>query len=133
MPAEIPPSPGSPSPPHFERAAFEESIGDDPALFAKLIDLFFEVQPARMEELGEQLGRGDCDTGKRTAHTLVGSFRTMAMPRLGDLAYEIEQRLKAGEVDPARERYAVLGPEFAALVAELSAIRATLPPEDAPA
>ncbi|MBK7661216.1 MAG: PAS domain S-box protein [Betaproteobacteria bacterium] len=133
MPAEIPPTPASPSPPHFERAAFEESIGDDPALFAKLIDLFFEVQPARMEELGEQLGRGDCDTGKRTAHTLVGSFRTMAMPRLGDLAYEIEQRLKAGEVDPARERYAVLGPEFAALVTELSAIRATLPPEDAPA
>ena len=133
MPAENPTVPAAATVPHFERAAFEESIGNDPALFAKLIDLFFEVQPARMKELGEQLGHGDCDTGKRTAHTLVGSFRTMAMPRLGDMAYEIEQRLKAGEVVPARERYAVLEPEFASLVKELTAIRATLPADDAPA
>jgi HPt (histidine-containing phosphotransfer) domain-containing protein len=86
-----------------------------------------------MQELGEQLQAGNAETGKRTAHTLVGSFRTMAMPRLGDLAYEIEQKLKAGEVAPARERYASLEPEFASLVAELTAIRASLPADDAPA
>ena len=133
-PMKTPPvPPAAPAPSHFERAAFEESIGNDPALFAKLIDLFFEVQPQRMTELGEQLAAGNAETGKRTAHTLVGSFRTMAMPRLGDLAYEIEQKLKAGEIEPARERYAGLQPAFAELVAELTAIRASLPADDAPA
>ena len=42
---------------------------------------------------------------------------------------EIEQKLKAGEVEPARERYAGLEPQFASLVAELTALRASLPDE----
>jgi PAS domain S-box-containing protein len=129
LPADAPDT--SAGAPLFQRAAFEESIGNDPALFANLIDLFFEVQPDRLRELGEQLGRGDADAGRRTAHTLAGSFRTMAMPRLGDLAAGIEQHLKAGELEPALGRCAELEREFPRLVAELKALRATLPAADA--
>jgi PAS domain S-box-containing protein len=113
--------------PRFDRAAFEDSIGNDGALLRKLVDLFFEVQPARMDELAAQLAKGDSDGGKRTAHTLVGSFRTMMMPVLGDLAHEIEVQLKEGKVEEARRNLGRLQPEFEALVRELEAIRESLP------
>jgi CheY-like chemotaxis protein len=129
-PAAADPPPGT-AKPHFERAAFEESIGNDPPLFRKLLDLFFEIQPARMDDLAAQLAKGDADAGKRTAHTLVGSFRTMMMPVAGDLAHEIEARLKEGRLDEASESFGRLKPEFAALVGELEAIRAVLPEAEA--
>jgi protein-histidine pros-kinase len=113
--------------PLFDRAAFLESIGDDPPLFASLVDLFFEVQPPRMAELSAQLSRGTADAARRTAHTLVGSFRTMAMPGLGDQAYGVEEHLKAGRLPEAREAFAQLERAFGSLMVELRAVRAELP------
>lgn len=107
----------------FDRAAFEESIGNDPALFASLVKLFLEVQPPRMTDLAKELEAGEADKAKRTAHTLVGSFRTMAMPGLGDLAAGIERALKDGDLAAGRQGFEKLAPEFAALLAELEPLR----------
>jgi two-component system sensor histidine kinase/response regulator len=107
----------------FDRAAFEESIGNDPALFASLVKLFLEVQPPRMTDLAKELEAGEADKAKRTAHTLVGSFRTMAMPGLGDLAAAIERALKDGDLAAGRQGFEKLSPEFAALLAELEPLR----------
>ena len=111
----------------FKRADLEEAVGDDPTLLASLIDLFLEVQPKRMQELEAQLSRGDAFEAAKTAHTLVGSFRSMAMPGPGGLAKAVENACRDGQLEMARDGFRALRPEYDALVAELKVVRVTLP------
>lgn len=117
----------NPITPRFERAAFEESIANDQPLLRRLVELFLDAQPPRIVELAAQLANCDMDAGRRTAHTVVGSFRTMMMPGLADIARDIENKLKAGQLEPARQSYTLLELEFSAVLRELEALRNTLP------
>jgi HPt (histidine-containing phosphotransfer) domain-containing protein len=61
-----------------------------PALLARMIELYLENAPKRLEILLRGEGRADWAEMERAAHSLKSSSANLGFHRLGELAQEIE-------------------------------------------
>ena len=104
----------------FDRQAFVERIGTDPAVQREIIGLFLDLQPHRMDELAQSVARDDSRSVRILAHSLAGAFRTIAMPLLGDIAKHLETAAARGDLDLCRTLFLELDELFARVMAELS-------------
>jgi HPt (histidine-containing phosphotransfer) domain-containing protein len=107
----------------FDRQAFAERIGHDEATFRELVDLFCEMQPARMDALAQAVADEALADTRVHAHTLAGTFRNMSLDRLGDLAKALERAAVDGDVALVQERFLALDALFLAALDELEAVR----------
>lgn len=85
----------------FNPAQLIDAFGSFDADARELVEEFIAGLPARYDELGEHLSRGDAATAKSLAHALKGSARSIGAVRLGDIAAEAQTALEQGNVAPA--------------------------------
>ena len=111
----------------FNRKSFAERIGDDEETFHELVDLFLDVQPAKMDLLAQAVAADDYAQTRIQAHALAGTFRNMSLDALGDCAKTLERAAAGMEVDTARTAFLELDELFAQAVSELEALRGGQP------
>jgi PAS domain S-box-containing protein len=85
-----------------------EQTDGDHALAAQLLELFVELQPARIADLRTAIEREDLGAAKSSAHLLAGAFATIAMPSLAALTRTMEQAAQRGEADAVRQMLVTL-------------------------
>lgn len=67
-----------------------------PALQQKMIDLFLENGPERIQSVRSGIESGDFGTAERAAHSLKSSAGNLGANRLQELARQMEEALEAG-------------------------------------
>jgi HPt (histidine-containing phosphotransfer) domain-containing protein len=71
-------------------------------LVKKMVELFFEVAPERMEAILSGVREGDSDAVERGAHSLRSSAGNLGADALRSLAGRIEEMAAAGNVEGVR-------------------------------
>jgi two-component system, sensor histidine kinase and response regulator len=108
----------------LDRGLLLRRSGDDVGLAAELLDLFVELQPERVDELEAVMAAGDRVNVAKVAHTLAGSFFTVAMEPLGELCRRIEQGIGAGKPDAdIAPMVTQVRRDFAAVMGEAESLR----------
>jgi HPt (histidine-containing phosphotransfer) domain-containing protein len=100
-----------------------ESVGDDPAFLAELIDDFVADAPLQLGSLREAAISGDATRARRAAHTLKGNSRTFGAGRLASLCQDAEAAAGAGDLDAVVARMDEIDQEWDRVRAELVALR----------
>ncbi|TSE19392.1 Signal transduction histidine-protein kinase BarA [Tepidimonas alkaliphilus] len=125
--------PPAPSPTHADAAAsapWPEAeridvpaalarLGDDPALYARIVRAFVQGLAHTQAQLQAQLDAGADERLAALLHTLKGAAGTVGAVRLAERAAEAERAVKAVLADPTAPR-APLPPWWAPLVEELA-------------
>ena len=112
--------PGSPQVPVFDEQpllVLREMVTF--ANFMGLIENWFASLAARIELLVGSAAAGDLGALKETAHDMSGTCGCFGALRLGELAWELEQRCRAGDLARARALVRAMVPVTAATRAAL--------------
>ena len=72
--------------------------------YLELLARFAETHAADMDELDQQIGRGDFEAGARLAHTLKSLASTFGVQRLREQAVELEQFIRSSAATGANRR-----------------------------
>ncbi len=72
--------------------------------------------------LVESLGKGDVEVAHRAAHTLKGISGTLGMDSLHKAALDVEQALKAKDLEKGRSLFPKLEEEYKSTVAALKSL-----------
>jgi HPt (histidine-containing phosphotransfer) domain-containing protein len=108
----------------LDRGLLLRRTGDDAALAAELLDLFVELQPERVDELAAVMAAGDRVRVGKVAHTLAGSFFTVAMESLGEACRRIERAVDGGKPEAEiAPMVAQVRRDFAAVMGEAETLR----------
>jgi HPt (histidine-containing phosphotransfer) domain-containing protein len=110
-----------------DRESFCERIGDDEETFHELVDLFLDVQPAKMDLLAQAIASDDYAQTRIQAHALAGTFRNMSLDALGDCAKRLEHAAAGMDVDIARGAFLELDELFARALSEMENLRGIHP------
>ena len=86
-------------------------LGAGEELVAKLLIRFRDDES--FQKLTDALAGGDTHTAFLMAHTLKGVCANLGIGRLGAVASEMTELLRAGDIDAARELYPALELEYA--------------------
>jgi signal transduction histidine kinase/CheY-like chemotaxis protein/HPt (histidine-containing phosphotransfer) domain-containing protein len=99
-PTSVAPAKRNSSPPSLDIAAALDRIGNNDALFEKLLGLFRQTEMETAQRIRDALATGDTAIGQRLAHTLKSTAGTVGANRLQAAARAIEQTLlNSGHVD----------------------------------
>jgi len=104
-----------PSPMVWDRAAMLERLMGDEELAGMIIEGFLMDMPCRIEALRVCLEAGDAAGAERQAHTIRGASANMGGEALRELASELEQAGKAGDMESIKIRLEELAASFAKL------------------
>lgn len=102
-------------------------------LLGKMVALFHENGPVRMQEIEEALAEGVASRIERSAHTLKSSAGNLGAERLRRLCQLMEDAGEEGRVDAARAFAPLLREAYAQTIRALDLSRRPLPDEAAPA
>jgi|GEM_PF-441888 len=125
---EIPPAaapveqPAAPAP-KFDKAAMMENFKDSPDLLKNIAGLFIEHSPKWMKEIEEAITQGDATKLRASAHALKGSVSNFVQDGPYELAAELEQKGRAGDMSGTEAIYASLRTGLAAFCKTLEEIR----------
>lgn len=89
-------------------------------LVAKMVELFLEVTPERVEAIRKGLEVGDLNAIERGAHSLRSSAGNLGADAVRDLAGRIEELAAAGNLDGIRPLAEDLGERFRGTWEELN-------------
>ncbi len=87
----------------LDRPAFMSIVGGNMELVKELIDLYWESLPNQMTRLREALDAGDAKECRYWAHALKGMSLNLSARQTADIAAEMEQLGKSGDISPAEE------------------------------
>ena len=87
----------------------------DPAFLVELIDMYLTDSPELIEQIKTGLVNGDIESVRRAAHSLKSNSLTFGANRLGNAARELEMIAKAGTLEGADLKLAVVEVEYAQL------------------
>ena len=114
--AESASQPMNPPPqPIFNLATLLDFCGDDLDLATQIGRSFLDYIPADLEELRTGLSQGDIAVVERKAHSLKGSAASVGGDALQAIAADLEQLIKAGDLEAARHRFLDLETHYAQL------------------
>lgn len=68
-------------------------------LLGRLYDLFKSQGPSAFADLRDALARGDDDRVADTAHSLKGSYQSLGLPRLAQLAGRLESEARENRLE----------------------------------
>jgi HPt (histidine-containing phosphotransfer) domain-containing protein len=100
-----------------------ESVGDDPAFVAELIDEFVADAPAQLRSLRDAVAAGDAPGARRAAHTLKGNGRTFGAGELAAVCQQAEAAAGAGDLAAVASQLDEIEDEWARVRGELLALR----------
>lgn len=89
----------------FDSQRFLQSLADDMELARELLAAFLEDSPERNQSLAEALQAGDTDTASRLAHSLKGMCGVVRAEQLVNLALNMEQAAKNGNLEKTKTLY----------------------------
>jgi HPt (histidine-containing phosphotransfer) domain-containing protein len=113
----------------LDQAALErlrETVGDDSAVLAELIDSFLEDAPRLLADLRRALDTGDAAGVRLAAHSLKSNGAEFGAQAFSELCKQLETRAKAGTLDGAGELLARAEAEYGRVKVALAAERAQL-------
>ncbi|MDQ7051628.1 MAG: response regulator [candidate division KSB1 bacterium] len=104
-----------------------EGVAGDKELLEELVNIFQETSPEMLKNIRKALENKDAEALARAAHSLKGSVGTFSAQNAYNLAYQLEQLAKEGNLEKAEEVRMVLedeinrlNPALQELVKELS-------------
>jgi PAS domain S-box-containing protein len=101
-----------PEPKVFDRAAVLARLMGDEELVQMLMESFLEDTPGLIEALRQSLAAGDASGAEHYAHSIKGASANLAADKLRRVAFEMEEALKNGRLDAARDRMTELESQF---------------------
>ena len=84
-----------------------------PEFLAELIDMYLSDSPDLIEQMRRGLAAGDCDTVRRSAHTLKSNSASLGALRLAGAARVLEMTAKGGTLEGAEPQLAQVESEYA--------------------
>jgi len=99
-------------------------VGDDPGFVGEIVDTYLADAPDQLLGMAAAAA-GDPVTLGRHAHTLKGNSRNVGALELAEIAREIEEASRNGDVGDAPPRIAAAAAEFERVRAALEAVRQT--------
>jgi len=93
-----------------------EWLDGDDAFARELAQTYIDSSNNLLAELAAAVGRGDCVTVGKTAHSLKGASANIRAGRVADAAARLEAAAKAGETERLEALAAPLQRDFAATV-----------------
>ena len=106
----------------LHRDSLRMRVGDDAALLLDLVKVFQENSRKTLEELRKGLTDRDSAVVERAAHQLKGSLGTMSAMAAHDVALQLEEMGRSGELGPAAQALSALESELERLDPELTAL-----------
>jgi len=94
-------SPQMPEAEVFDPASLLKRVMDDKALAKTILDEFIAETPARIATLRSAVERGDADLLRREAHTLKGASANLSANGLRNVAAEMEETGRDGNLEKA--------------------------------
>lgn len=82
----------------YDRSAALERVGGDEELLEELHDSFRAELDGWLQALGEAVERRDAESVGETAHTIKGSADTIGAVEVTELARQLEQQGRTGEL-----------------------------------
>ena len=116
-----PPEPPSPAPVVFDRADLMQRVMEDADLAREVIECFLDDTPRQIDALRRYFEAGEVKGVQRQAHSLKGSSSNVGGGALRNLASEIEQAGKAGDLHSVAARIGDLDREFVRLKEAMTA------------
>jgi HPt (histidine-containing phosphotransfer) domain-containing protein len=113
--------------PTLDRPTIErlrETLGDD--FVVELIDTFLADAPPMLQDLKRGIEQNDANLMKRSSHTLKSNSANFGAMVLSGLCKELEEQSKAGEMDGAGERAALVETEYEKARVALEAVKSEL-------
>jgi len=102
--------------------------GGDPGFVERMIDLFLEETPGRLEAIDSALDREDLGAVRDTAHTLKGAAGNVGARAVVARSAELESAARAGDLGRARSLSARLAGDLAATRHALASLRSESEP-----
>jgi len=99
----------------FNLATLLDFCSDDLDLATQIGRSFLDYVPADLEEMRVGLSQGDITVVERKAHSLKGSAASVGGDALEAVAADLEQLVKAGNLEAARHRLLDLETQYAQL------------------
>ncbi len=84
-------------------ASVLERVEGDLALLNELLAMFPECAAECYDELAQALAAGDAQQAAAAAHTLKGMCANLSLDRAAQLALELEQAARAGQLDRCQQ------------------------------
>ena len=86
---------------HWDRAGILENLGGDETLLEAVLDIFLESAPEHLAALRTAIGTADAPTIEKTAHSLKGELGYLEVPELFQMARELEESGRNGNLENA--------------------------------
>ena len=100
-------------------------VGDDPEFVSEIVDTYLADAPDQLGGMAAAAAAGDLVTLGRHAHTLKGNSRNVGAVALAEIAREVEEASRSGQIGDAPDRIASAAVEFERVRAALEAARQT--------
>ncbi len=110
----------------IDRAALKrlfEIVGNDPEMLGEMINEFFEDAPTFIAGMRSALEHGSAEELRIAAHSFKSNSSSFGALALADHCRALEMQGKAGSLEAAAERIAVIEEEYARVKQELESIR----------
>ena len=101
--------------------AFLKAMGGDETLFREACDLFAEMMPARVEELGRALEAGQARDAERVAHNLKASLDSLGAREISEQIAVLEAGLRAHDFPAALARFERIQQDIRDILAQIEA------------
>jgi HPt (histidine-containing phosphotransfer) domain-containing protein len=86
------------------QADLRDALGDED--FDRLVGIFCETLPLRMQEIRQALESGDSTAFSRASHAMKGAAANLGYSGLANLFSQMEAKGKSGLLDGAADMYA---------------------------
>jgi HPt (histidine-containing phosphotransfer) domain-containing protein len=110
----------------LDLARLEEAFEDDTGGIAELLEMALETGAKHRRTLADALAAGDAQLVARAAHSIKGSAGNIGASRVAELAAELEERARAGDLTDAPERVAAIDVAYAMLAQRVGDYRRSL-------
>ena len=103
------------APPVWDAATLPRMVGQDAAMHARMLELFWRDAPGQIDAMQHAARAGDLARIAEVAHVLKTSARMVGALRLGQLCEDIETVAVVGEVVLSRTLVSALAPSYSSL------------------
>jgi HPt (histidine-containing phosphotransfer) domain-containing protein len=97
----------------LDLSRLEEAFEDDTAGIAELLEMALDTGVKHRHALEQGVAAGDAEMVRRAAHAIKGSSGNVGANAVMNLADELEQRARVGNLDGARERIDAIAAAYA--------------------
>ena len=110
----------------LDLARLEEAFEDDTSGIAELLEMALETGAKHRRTLAAGIAAGDATLIARAAHAIKGSAGNIGAGEVADLAAQLDERAREGDLSDAAERISGIEAGYARLAERVRAYRQSL-------